>query len=107
MREKGYQVQVFAERGLELPAWYRAEPIADEGTRLILEAFWACSTERQVGMALGPIPESAIDAFGDRRGLDPDTMTVLRHAVRACDDTYLRWAERRRKRAQGKSAGKD
>lgn len=54
-------------------------------------------------MALGPIPESAVNAWGDRRGLDEATMHLLRAAVRACDGEYLAWAEKRRKRAQGKS----
>jgi len=102
-QEKGYQAATFIERGLDPPEWYLNEPVPDDATRLILEAFRRCSTERQVGMALGPVPESAIDAFGDREGLDPDTMAVLRPAVRACDEAYLEWAEKRRKRAEGKS----
>jgi hypothetical protein len=103
LQEKGYQAQAFMERGLDPPAWYQNEPIQDDATRLVLEAFRSASTERQVGMALGPIPESAVHAFGDRMGLDEATMAVLRPAVRACDDAYLRWAEKRRKRAQGRS----
>jgi hypothetical protein len=105
-QEKGYQALTFIERGISSPEWYLNEPVPDEGTRLILEAFRACSTERQIGMAMGPVPESAIDAFGDRRGLDLGTMAILRPAVRACDSAYLTWAEKRRKRVQGK-AGDD
>lgn len=103
LQEKGFQVETFLERGMRPPAWYLSEPVVDDGVRTAIEAFWSCSTERQVGQAIGPVPDSAIEAFGARRGLDPATMVVLRHAIRACDAAYFKWAEKRRKRAQGKS----
>lgn len=103
LREKGYEVTAKLERGAPLPQWYLDEPVASSGTRLILDAFWELTTERAVGMALGQIPQSRIDAYGARLGLSRGMMGLFSAAIRTCDDAYLGWAAKRRERAQGKS----
>lgn len=89
---------------MPLPQWFLDEPVADPGTRLVVDAFWELTTERAVGMALGQIPQSRIDDYGARLGLSRGMMALFTAAIRTCDDAYLSWAAKRRERAQGKSA---
>lgn len=50
-------------------------------------AFHELSTCRQIGMALGPIPWTAIDRYAERHGIgDFEQFATL---VRACDAAYL------------------
>ncbi|WP_313392030.1 hypothetical protein [Sphingobium yanoikuyae] len=55
------------------------------------DAFWNLHTERQVGMAQGPIPDSAIKAYA----ADPELQLTnrerwaFRDIIRAMDNTYL------------------
>lgn len=51
------------------------------------DAFWELSTERQIGMAEGPIPASAIHE--EARGLSLDEMHGFRRVIRAMDAAYL------------------
>lgn len=58
---------------------------------LYYDAFWELHTERQVGMAQGPIPDSAIKAYA----ADPDLRLTRREQwafkdiIRAMDNCYL------------------
>ncbi len=53
------------------------------------EAFWDLGSERQVGMGVGPIPNSAMQAFADREGLGADQFEFFRGVIRAVDKDYL------------------
>lgn len=57
---------------------------------LYLEQFWDLSTERQVGMAVGPIPLSRAYEAAARLGLDEDNTATLVRAVRELDREYLK-----------------
>jgi len=62
------------------------------GDGFYLEAFRSLSTERQIGVAQGPIPDSKIVEYGLRRGLDHDVVEgLLAPVVREMDTAYLRW----------------
>ena len=54
-------------------------------------AFTELSTERQVGMGVGPIPHSAIVAYAERMGWGDDLDAFLA-CVREMDRTYLEWS---------------
>lgn len=84
----------------QLPEWYRAEPHATAEDRWFLDAFWALSTERQIGWTMGPIPESQIENFAARRGLDRAMVGVLRDIIHALDNAYLKWLESKRAQQQ-------
>lgn len=68
------------------------------------QAFWELSTERQIGMGLGPIPASRIKAYAADYGLEPDVAEVFKVVVREMDSVYLSWSaeegERKRKARQ-------
>lgn len=55
-------------------------------------AFWELSTERQIGMGLGPIPWTAIVAYArELRFDDDDERERFRGLIRAMDGEYLKW----------------
>ena len=84
---------------MALPAWYlEGEPLLDYGGVFYIEAFWALCSERQFGYAVGPIPLSAIEAYGRTQGFDRVMMLLFHYLIREMDDEYDRY----NKREQGK-----
>lgn len=59
------------------------------GMEELLEAFWELSTDRQLGLAVGPIPFSSIVLWLDRHGYDHDAGDELRACFREMDAAYL------------------
>lgn len=55
-----------------------------------LDAFWRLSTERQIGMAVGPIPDSAITRWIADNNLKSEAKT-FRRCIRAMDNVYLNY----------------
>jgi hypothetical protein len=51
------------------------------------EDFWRLSTERQIGMGLGPIPASAIDRHV--AGWSDEDAEVFEFCIRRLDEVYL------------------
>lgn len=81
------------------PQWVLDEPVPDEFTRWVTAAFWSLSTERQVGMALGHVPDSAIRAWAEREGVVAGNMALVTAVIRSLDCEYLEHATRRAKLA--------
>ena len=52
-----------------------------------IDAFWSLSTERQIGMGVGPIPDSAIDRHAAGWGWEDADM--FRFCIRQMDRVYL------------------
>lgn len=52
-------------------------------------AFQSLSTDRQIGMGLGPIPWSSIDRFARRYGFHGDDFDRLCSLIQAMDVAYL------------------
>lgn len=55
----------------------------------IMTAFADLSTCRDVGMGVGPIPWTAIDAYATRAGLDRRAALTFTGCIRALDRAYL------------------
>lgn len=87
----GYAAETLVARGQPVPEWVLNEPEAVEGDDFYLRAFRNLSTERQVGMSLGPIPHSKVREYGKTAGLDSDTLELFETAIRAMDEFYLSW----------------
>lgn len=51
------------------------------------DAFWRLSTERQIGMGIGPIPASMIDRH--TAGWDEDDAEAFEFCIRKMDEVYL------------------
>lgn len=62
-------------------------PDLDQGLHVWYEDFWELSTDRQIGMAAGPIPRSSI--IDHTRGWPDDDAEMFRICMRRMDDTYL------------------
>ena len=54
------------------------------------EDFWSLSTERQIGMAIGPIPQSHIDRMAACMSYEDAEM--FEYCMRKMDEAYLRRA---------------
>ena len=55
----------------------------------LFDAFWELSTERQIGMSLGPIPVTAMMSHADLYDLTkPETLAFIK-VMRAMDNLYL------------------
>lgn len=77
-------------------------PIPDEleppellpGARWLYDAFWELSTDRQIGMAAGPIPASSIAR--ETVGWPDDDAEAFRIAMREMDGVWLEHTRRGR-----------
>lgn len=73
-------------------------PALDESAAIGLRAWRACSSCRAIGWGMGPIPQTAIDAWCDRYGLDLIAADYLSDAIRYVDNVILeRQAARNKK----------
>lgn len=71
-----------------------------------MRAFWSLSTERQLGMAIGPIPVSKITEYAAKARLEFDTMDLFVAVLRAMDGAYLEWAMDEQKKARERASNK-
>lgn len=81
-----------------MPAWYDEEPLVLPGEDFYLRAFWDLSTERQIGMGLGPIPFFARQRYALEAGLEPDMIRPFIDIIGKLDVAYLNWSAQEQKR---------
>ena len=55
-----------------------------------MKSFHDLSTERSVGMSLGPIPWSKIVQYADRYQLEPDVTEAFIDIIRTMDVAYMK-----------------
>lgn len=61
---------------------------------MYLVAFWELSSDRQVGMAAGPIMFSSIDTYARRYMIDdPEEFELLVQMIRVCDKVFLNYTK--------------
>ena len=92
------------ERGAEPPAWMEDKPLMLEGDQFYMRSFWDLSTERQIGFTVGPIPVNSIYSYACAKGIPSSIMVLFETVIRAMDQTYLKWAEETRKKANKSSS---
>lgn len=92
-------MKALLERNQPLPRWVEDCPDLGPGEELFLQAFFELSTERAIGWATGPIPNSKMVEWGERAGLDSTTMRLFTRVLKTMDDAYLTWANQERKAA--------
>lgn len=56
----------------------------------MLDAWGDLSSERQVGMALGPIPYTTMVWYAERKGLDPEAVEDFCALLTAMDVAFLK-----------------
>jgi hypothetical protein len=86
-----------AERGRDAPEGFYDRPEIEPHLAWLWNAFWELSTERQLGMTIGPIPGSQIREYlrdeMELTGVDYDR---ARSIIRKADDAYVGMLNRRR-----------
>lgn len=66
-------------------------PILPEGYEHHYEAFWELSADRQIGMAAGPIPFTAISEYARRVQIDElDDFWLFAGLIRKMDEVFLK-----------------
>jgi len=83
-----------------LPDWYNDRPPFEIGDLFYLEAFMRLQTCRQIGMSLGPIPWTAVHAYGVAAGLDALMLLVFEKVIAEMDSAFLEWCENERPKAE-------
>ncbi len=82
------------DKGRAPPAWFLNYPEELPGDDVWLGAFWNLTTERQVGMATGPIPYSKTTEYATALGLGGGMLRIFHALIRAMDSAYLGWIQK-------------
>lgn len=76
--------------GKEPPQQLYEQPELTDVESYYLDAFYILSSERSIGMSLGPIPYSAIRSYADEQGIvSRDEFDYFSGILRALDAEYL------------------
>ena len=87
---------------MPLPDAIKNKPRLRPGLEVYYMAFWECSTDRQLGMAEGPIPWTAINAWAIRHGfVGAEEFDRLVRIIKMMDVAYI---EHRTKDVKKKAA---
>lgn len=79
------QIEAIKASGRDVPQ-HLERPALMAGAEEWSDAFWELSTDRQIGMALGPIPAAAIDRMA--AGMAPCEAADFRHCIREMDAVF-------------------
>jgi hypothetical protein len=86
-----------AERGREAPPEFYDRPEIEPHLAWLWNAFWELSTERQLGMSIGPIPVSKIREYlHDELDLHGAEYDRARAIIRKADDAWVGMLNRRK-----------
>jgi hypothetical protein len=82
-------------------------PRLTEGEAWFMRPFFDLSTCRAIGMSIGQIPWTAIDAYGRGRRMEPDVLDTFTFVIREMDAEYLKYvAEQSTEPPASKGSGK-
>lgn len=100
-------IDMAIKRRQQLPEKIANAPVVLAGLELYYEAFLELSTDREIGMGIGPIPWSSIDRYALRAGLvSDDDYADFKDLVRAMDGAFMRYEQQRTKAAKPGDGGK-
>jgi len=85
------------ERGRDAPEGFYNRPEVEPHLTWLWNAFWELGTERQLGMAVGPIPGSKIREYlRDELELHGTEYERAKAIIRRADDAYIGMINRRK-----------
>lgn len=87
-----------AREGKPLPRSIRDAPRLHASLAPYFRAFLELGTCRNIGMAEGPIPWTAVLAWMDEHGIEGGERYDFENIIRLTDDAYLKWKVNKRKR---------
>lgn len=77
--------------GRKVPAGYLDKPDLPPWLQFYADSFWLLNNDRQIGMGIGPIPFTAIDAYARRYRIeDIDHFDRFLSLIKIQDSEYLR-----------------
>lgn len=85
----GHAAETLIERGVKPPDWYHEEPDLFPFADFYLDSFWELSTERQLGMSVGPIPASKRDEYAGKKGLVGYSAELFNLVIKALDAAFM------------------
>jgi hypothetical protein len=82
-------------------------PTVPDHLVFLWKAFWDLSSDRQVGMALGPIPWSSIDRYSVRHGVNNiDEFEYMLALLKGMDEVYLEYQNKKGSKTSLKDSNK-
>lgn len=85
------------ELGRQAPPEFYDRPEIEPHLMFLWTAFWDLSTERQMGMVIGPVPVSKMREYlRDELGLDGNEYDRARAIIRRADEAYCAMLNRRK-----------
>ena len=91
--------------GMPLPDSIANKPQLSAGLELYWKAFCELSSDREIGMAEGPIPWSSMDRWAIRHGIYGDDFDRFVGVIRGLDEVYLKKQHTTQKKTLGKGKG--
>lgn len=88
--------QIRKQKGTKIPDRIRDAPMLHEHLYFTYLAFKELTTDRQLGMAEGPIPWTAIRRYGDDHDMGSDEFNYFLGLLRAMDSGYLGYRAKKR-----------
>jgi hypothetical protein len=89
-----------------VPEWLDKEPDLLPGDEFYVDAFWELCTCRALGMSIGPIPWRDVVSYAEYVELEHDLISVFVRAIRALDNIYLVWVEKKSGSKKDKKPGR-
>ncbi len=72
------------------PEYVEFQEIVEDWMLWFVDAFLELSTERSIGMSLGPIPWSKVREYGIHHGFSGSQLNDFHTIIRRMDDVYLK-----------------
>lgn len=91
--------ETYAKAGAPIPD-HLFPPDILPGLQDWIEAFWELHTDRQIGMAAGPIPAASIDRWIAMGRVGPDEEWLFRKCIRAMDGEWRKAADEKAESGQ-------
>lgn len=89
--EKEYSIEAGIAKGRPLPDWFIDEPSLYPGDDFYIRGFHNLNTCRTIGMAMGPIPWTAIYTYAISSILNEDLIDPFIQIIREMDSGYLKY----------------
>ena len=92
----GFSIEAGLAKGrAELPEWYLNEPHVLTGEEFYLSAFEELGSTRHLGMAIGPIPWTAMMDYAAFHRLSRENAIAFVRIIRIMDGEYLKWVHKK------------
>lgn len=78
------------------PGFWDNQPPLLHSEQEVYDAFWELGTCRYIGMSMGAIPFTAIDAYSTRHGIDGEEFERFNYLIRRLDRLWIKHQSEKR-----------